>query len=58
MLISDNLVIKARSITKDKEAHFIPIKGASLIGRHNHQKLYVLNDLIQYIKPKGRTKMN
>lgn len=38
---------KARSITKDKEAHFITIKGASLTGRHNHQKLHVPNDLIQ-----------
>lgn len=48
---------KARSITKDKEAHFITIKGASLTGRHNHQKLHVPNDLIQYIKSKVRTKV-
>lgn len=49
--------LKARSITKDKEAHFITIKGVSLTGRHNHQKLHVPNDLIQYIKSKVRTKV-
>lgn len=46
----DKADYKARSINRDKVAHFITIAGAGSIGMHSHQsKLYYLMISFQHV---------